>query len=84
MLHARLLFNRCVCILVAVIVVVTISLEAQAVDPIKTVQSYSLNVFEQKLDGQWQGAMVASDGNVYFGGSTHSNNAAGHFSSTIR
>lgn len=44
-----------------------------------SVTSYSLNVFEQKLDGQWQGAIGASDGDIYFGGSTHSENAAGHF-----
>jgi hypothetical protein len=51
---------------------------AEPIDEI-TVTSYPLNVFEQKLDGQWQGAITASDGRIYFGGSTHSDKAAGLF-----
>ena len=37
-------------------------------------QAYSiaLNEIEQDYDGQWQGIVVASDGNCYFGSSTHS------------
>ena len=36
------------------------------------VQSFPLNVYKSVLDGQWQGIRYASDGNVYFGSSTHS------------
>ena len=36
------------------------------------VQSVPLNVYKRVLDGQWQGIRYASDGNVYFGSSTHS------------
>ena len=36
------------------------------------VRSYALNKYVPILDGQWQGIRYASDGNVYFGSSTHS------------
>ncbi|MEN8203100.1 MAG: hypothetical protein ABFS28_10935 [Bacteroidota bacterium] len=36
------------------------------------VSSYSLNKICKEWDGQWQGIAVASDGNCYFGTSTHS------------
>lgn len=36
------------------------------------VRSYSLNEHVAKLDGQWQAMRLASDGNVYFVGSSHS------------
>lgn len=36
------------------------------------VQSFALNGYKRVLDGQWQGIRYASDGNVYFGSSTHS------------
>ena len=36
------------------------------------VQSYALNGYKRVLDGQWEGIRYASDGNVYFGSSTHS------------
>jgi hypothetical protein len=36
------------------------------------VRSFPLNVYKRVLDGQWQGIRYASDGNVYFGSSTHS------------
>ena len=40
----------------------------------KVCQAYSiaLNEIEPDYDGQWQGMAVASDGNCYFGSSTHS------------
>ena len=34
--------------------------------PDLVVDLHPLNGFEQKLDGQWQGSLVASDGKVYF------------------
>ena len=36
------------------------------------VTSYSMNKICKEWDGQWQGIGVASDGNCYFGTSTHS------------
>ena len=36
------------------------------------VTSYSMNMICKEWDGQWQGITVASDGNCYFGTSTHS------------
>jgi len=36
-----------------------------------TVRSFKLNDYNAHFDGQWQGAKVASDGNVYFFSSTH-------------
>ncbi len=36
------------------------------------VTSYSMNEICKEWDGQWQGITVASDGNCYFGTSTHS------------
>ena len=43
------------------------------------VQSFKLNDYQAKLDGQWQGNKIASDGNVYFFGSTHSGDAGAWF-----
>ena len=40
--------------------------------PTAAVQSFALNGYKRVLDGQWQGIRYASDGNVYFGSSTHS------------
>jgi PKD repeat protein len=37
-----------------------------------TTKTYSLTQFCNQLDGQWLGAIAASDGNIYFGSSTHS------------
>lgn len=37
-----------------------------------TLQSYSISAFDNRYDGQWQGVVVASDGNVYFSASSHS------------
>ncbi len=39
---------------------------------IQLVQTHALNTYVRVLDGQWQGIRYASDGNVYFGSSTHS------------
>ena len=36
------------------------------------VKSFSMNTICKEWDGQWQGNTVASDGNCYFGTSTHS------------
>jgi hypothetical protein len=36
------------------------------------VTSYSMNKICKEWDGQWQGIGIASDGNCYFGTSTHS------------
>lgn len=36
------------------------------------VSSYSMNAICKEWDGQWQGITIASDGNCYFGTSTHS------------
>ena len=33
--------------------------------------NHALNAHVRLLDGQWQGTIVASDGNVYFGGGSH-------------
>ena len=33
--------------------------------------NYALNSHIRMLDGQWQGTILASDGNVYFGGGSH-------------
>jgi hypothetical protein len=38
----------------------------------QVVRSFPLNGYKRVLDGQWQGIRYASDGNVYFGSSTHS------------
>ena len=38
----------------------------------KKVWTISMNKICKEWDGQWQGIMVASDGNCYFGSSTHS------------
>ncbi|OGD18852.1 MAG: hypothetical protein A2W03_04205 [Candidatus Aminicenantes bacterium RBG_16_63_16] len=44
------------------------------------VYSIALNEYGSDFDGQWQGITVASDGNCYFGASTHSNrHGAGFF-----
>src|ERR1039458_3271203 len=37
----------------------------------QSVQSYALNNYARTLDGQWEGIRYASDGDVYFGSSTH-------------
>ena len=36
------------------------------------VTTYAMNTICKEWDGQWQGITVASDGNCYFGTSTHS------------
>ena len=36
------------------------------------VRSFALNPYNRALDGQWECSIVASDGNCYFGSSTHS------------
>ncbi len=36
-----------------------------------TVESHNLNLFRRILDGQWLGIRYATDGNCYFGSSTH-------------
>jgi hypothetical protein len=38
---------------------------------IQQVQTYPLDTFWNTLDGQWLGIIYASDGNTYFGSSTH-------------
>jgi hypothetical protein len=43
---------------------------AMAERPVK-LHNYPLNRFVRLLDGQWQGTHLASDGKVYFGGSSH-------------
>jgi hypothetical protein len=43
------------------------------------VQSTALNKINKYFDGQWQGMMAASDGNCYFGSSTHSPNHGSTF-----
>lgn len=45
---------------------------APALSQVQTVKSFALNKYLRYLDGQWQGIRYASDGNVYFGSSTHS------------
>ena len=44
---------------------------ANGIPGTQTVQSYPLNTFVNVLDGQWLGIHYASDGNTYFGSSTH-------------
>jgi hypothetical protein len=47
---------------------------------VQTVQSWPLNTYARTYDGQWQGVKYASDGNVYFGSSTHdAHHGAGFF-----
>ncbi len=41
-----------------------------------TVQTYALNPYEPKLDGQWAGSIVASDGKTYFASSSHAYDTA--------
>jgi hypothetical protein len=43
------------------------------------VKTFALNAFKPELDGQWQCTKLASDGNVYFGSSTHSGHHGGMF-----
>lgn len=44
------------------------------------VQTYALSKLSRYYDGQWQGCMVASDGNCYFAASSHSDrHGAGFF-----
>lgn len=38
---------------------------------------FALNPYKAKLDGQWYGSLAASDGKVYFGSSTHADDASG-------
>jgi hypothetical protein len=45
---------------------------APASNDVQLVKSFALNNYKKVLDGQWQGIRYASDGNVYFGSSTHS------------
>ena len=47
--------------------------------PKLVVRTFSLNAIKQQLDGQWQGMILASDGNVYSGSSTHSPRHGGIF-----
>lgn len=47
-------------------------IESKAQTAEQLVQSFALNDYKRVLDGQWQGIRYASDGNVYFGSSTHS------------
>src|SRR5450432_2671552 len=44
-----------------------------------TAQSFNLCAINPKLDGQWQGNTVASDGNVYFASSSHQSDTAAIF-----
>ena len=46
---------------------------------VQLVKSFGLNSYKRVLDGQWQGIRYASDGNVYFGSSTHSAHHGGSF-----
>jgi hypothetical protein len=43
------------------------------------VETFYLNQYVAVLDGQWSGICVASDGNCYFGSSTHSHNHGAAF-----
>ncbi len=45
---------------------------AESGEKICRVTSFSMNKICKEWDGQWQGITVASDGNCYFGTSTHS------------
>jgi hypothetical protein len=47
-------------------------LSFSAAAQIQPVRSFELNKYSKILDGQWEGIRYASDGNVYFGSSTHS------------
>jgi len=44
-----------------------------------TVNTIPLCPYKQKLDGTWQAHLVGSDGNVYFGSSTHATDESGMF-----
>lgn len=44
-----------------------------------TAQTAPLCTYQRKLDGQWLGSYLASDGKVYFGSSSHSGDTAGMF-----
>lgn len=60
-------------VLMLVLNCVVISCNAQnKKEKICKVYSVSMNKICKEWDGQWQGIMVASDGNCYFGTSTHS------------
>jgi hypothetical protein len=48
-------------------------------DKTLAVESFALNKYARVLDGQWQGIGVASDGNCYFGSSTHAHNHGAAF-----
>ncbi len=43
------------------------------------VRTFPLNTYAREYDGQWQGIAVASDGNCYFGASSHSDRQGGGF-----
>jgi hypothetical protein len=45
----------------------------------RVVHSFALNPYVRVLDGQWEGATVASDGNCYFASSTHAHNHGAAF-----
>jgi hypothetical protein len=53
---------------------------ANPADKVLLTYSVALNDYGSDFDGQWQGIMAASDGNCYFGASTHSSrHGAGFF-----
>ena len=56
----------------AVALAAALSLASSAGAQVQPVRSFALNGYNRVLDGQWQGMRYASDGNVYFGSSTHS------------
>ena len=56
----------------AAIILIAFRPGAVAQEKICRVTSYSMNTICKEWDGQWQGIAVASDGNCYFGTSTHS------------
>jgi len=66
------------CIAALLFISVTFGIKAQKTgfpeheDKICKVTSFSMNKICKEWDGQWQGITVASDGNCYFGTSTHS------------
>ena len=65
-------------VLVCVIVCLIAESVAYAADSI-VADTFPLNIYQRKLDGQWSGTTVASDGKAYFGSSTHAYDAAGIF-----
>jgi Divergent InlB B-repeat domain len=66
---------RCLEAVVAILLI-AVATGAQALSPETNklvMDSFPLNPYVQVLDGQWLGCKVASDGNCYFGSSTHDN-----------